>query len=95
MSYQANLDIVIAMETLRISSFKKQGTIRFKVSLYTRNQKEQPEKNSKVTVWIYSNIRTSPSATLITSTNSKKNNLSCTFLPTQTSIGNSTSKYGT
>ena len=39
MSYQANIDIVMAMDKLQIRSFKKQGTIRFKINLFTRNSK--------------------------------------------------------
>jgi hypothetical protein len=33
MSYQANLDIVIAMNVLRIASFRKQGRLRFRIKL--------------------------------------------------------------
>lgn len=33
MSYQANLDIAVAMNILRIASFRKQGRLRFRVQL--------------------------------------------------------------
>ena len=50
MSYQANLDIVLALERLQISSFKKQGTIRLKIKLFARQKPDPSHKNSKVTV---------------------------------------------
>lgn len=33
MSYKANVDIVIALNALRITSFRKQGKLRFRLSL--------------------------------------------------------------
>lgn len=36
MSYRANVDIVIALNTLQISSFRKQGHLRFKLTLMHR-----------------------------------------------------------
>ncbi len=33
MSYRANVDIVIALNALKITSFRKQGRLRFRLSL--------------------------------------------------------------
>jgi hypothetical protein len=36
MSYRANVDIVVALNNLQITSFRKQGYLRFKLSLLQR-----------------------------------------------------------
>lgn len=38
MSYKANVDIVIALNALRITSFRKQGRLRFRLSLLRAKQ---------------------------------------------------------
>lgn len=48
MSYQANVDIVIALNTLQISSFRKQGYLRFKVTLAHRLKKVNELSTTKV-----------------------------------------------
>ena len=68
MSYQANLDIVLALERLQISSFKKQGTIRLKIKVFGKQKHDPSDKSSKVTVPLLRNSRLSAYATLTTST---------------------------
>lgn len=34
MSFKVNVDIVIALNALKISSFRKQGLLRFRVALF-------------------------------------------------------------
>lgn len=46
MSYQANVDIVIALNSLKITSFRKQGRLRFRLSLIQTTTRPQ---NTKVT----------------------------------------------
>lgn len=46
MSYQANLDIVIVLNSLHVKAFHKQGTLRFKISL----QVDPKTKHSNVNV---------------------------------------------
>lgn len=38
MSYKVNVDIVIALNALRITSFRKQGRLRFRLSLLRDRQ---------------------------------------------------------
>lgn len=45
MSYKAMVDIVIALNTFKILSFRKQGKLRFVLSLH---QISSPKNNSKV-----------------------------------------------
>jgi hypothetical protein len=44
MSYKANVDIVIALNALRITSFRKQGRLRFRLSLL-RTSAQSNQKN--------------------------------------------------
>jgi hypothetical protein len=48
MSYRANLDIVIALNNLQITSFRKQGHLRFKLTLLQRNNHTPPTHKKKV-----------------------------------------------
>jgi hypothetical protein len=43
MSYKANVDIVIALNALRITSFRKQGRLRFRLSLLRTTLKPDPK----------------------------------------------------
>jgi hypothetical protein len=43
MSYKANVDIVIALNALRITSFRKQGRLRFRLSLLRTTLKLDPK----------------------------------------------------
>ena len=67
MSYQANIDLVLAMNNLQISSFRKQGTIRFKLRVFAGHLSSEKGKTSTVTVPLPSPSITSLPATPITS----------------------------
>jgi hypothetical protein len=47
MSFKANIDIVLALEALRIRCFRKQGLLRFRVSVFETNKKPTARKNAK------------------------------------------------
>ena len=95
MSYQANLDIAIAMDKLQIRSFKKQGTIRFKINLFSRSLKDQEEKHSNVTDHLFSIHIPVPFATPTMSTKAIRNLLLCFYSSIKTERIDSSSKYGT
>jgi len=48
MSYRANLDIVIALNNLQITSFRKQGYLRFKLTLLQRTNNTLQSHKKKV-----------------------------------------------
>lgn len=48
MSYRANVDIVVALNALQISSFRKQGLLRFKLTLYHRLSNNLEQNKAKV-----------------------------------------------
>jgi len=48
MSYRANIDIVVALNALQISSFRKQGSLRFKLTLYHRLSNISEQTKGKV-----------------------------------------------
>ena len=95
MSYQANLDIVIAMDKLQISSFKKQGTIRFKITLFTSHPNSLENKNQDVTDHLHRTNILTASAALIMSTKLINNLFPCFSSFIKTKITNPSSKYGT
>ena len=71
MSYRANLDIVIALNNLQITSFRKQGYLRFKLTLLQRTQNTPPSHKKKVQHIPHSHkIAMTPTAVPTTSTNS-------------------------
>lgn len=71
MSYRANLDIVIALNNLQITSFRKQGYLRFKLTLLQRTQLTPPAHKKKVLhITLSYKIAMTPTAVPITSTNS-------------------------
>jgi len=47
MNYKANIDIVLAIEALKISSFRKQGQLRFRVTLLQTDKSYEPQQNKK------------------------------------------------
>ena len=78
MSYQAHLDIVLALERLQISSFKKQGIIRLKIKVFNKEKTGVVDRNPKVTVLISrKNLLLAP-ATPTTSINPKYHLNHCT-----------------
>ena len=48
MSYRANVDIVVALNTLQITSFRKQGYLRFKLTLLQRTSNTLQSNKNKV-----------------------------------------------
>jgi hypothetical protein len=53
MSFKVNIYIVLALEALRIRCFRKQGLLRFRVSVFETNKKPSACKNAKnVTITI-------------------------------------------
>jgi hypothetical protein len=48
MSYKVTIDIVMALQALRISSFRKQGLLRFRITLAEATLPESPPTNKKV-----------------------------------------------
>jgi len=47
MSLKVNIDIVCAFEALRIRSFRKQGLLRFRTTLFQTTKKPSTAKNIK------------------------------------------------
>lgn len=47
MSWRANVDIVIALNALRIVSFRKQGRLRFRLSLLHAPRNPDPKVTSR------------------------------------------------
>ena len=48
MSYRANVDIVVALNALKITSFRKQGFLRFKITLCHRLLNNLEQNKAKV-----------------------------------------------